>query len=113
MIGRVLDLRPDCLSAPVRFDLVALEAIMLWPKDDEARNEGEETATVAAGLETAKLLEAEALQELAQFAAAAMPLSQIHKRTTVMKGGPFVQGLISGEILFLSLKRTSCGSVHA
>jgi hypothetical protein len=35
MTGRFLDLRPDCLERPNRLDVETVEAIMLWPDDED------------------------------------------------------------------------------
>jgi hypothetical protein len=115
MTGETIEIRLDCLAAPLRSDLIGIESVMLWPRDIKARTEAEQAAVVAAGLEMAKGLNwgSDALLELAGVAADAIPLREIHKWTTVTKGGPFVQGLIAGEILFQSVSRSVINSPDA
>jgi hypothetical protein len=70
---------------PVRADLIPLEAIMLFPADIEARNQAEHTTRVAAALDE-EGMGADQLRLLAHSAAAALPLSQIHKQRPIGRG---------------------------
>jgi hypothetical protein len=115
MTAETIEIRRDCLAAPLRSDLIGIESVMLWPKDIKSRTEAEQAAVVAAGFEMAKGLNlgSDVLLELVGAAANAIPLREIHKWTTVTNGGPFVQGLIAGEILFQSTSRTATNSPDA
>jgi len=86
---------------------------MLWPNDAQLRTEAERTAEVQSGLELSDLLGRSDLLALARRAAEAVPLTEVQNRVAANKGGPFVQGLIAGEILFLSLFRVKTGAPDA
>jgi len=86
---------------------------MLWPNDAKLRTEAERTAEVQSGLEVSDLLGRSDLLALAKRAGQSVPLTEVQKRITAKKGGPFVQGLIAGEILFSAWFRVKTGAPDA
>lgn len=118
MKNRVLALRPDCMTDPMRGDLVPLEAIMLWPgdKDEASRAECENTVKIQFGIELAGTLPNGSLQsdeflQLASAAAMVTPLNDIRERAQNKLGGPFVKGFIAGRVLLTALERAPRGKM--
>lgn len=109
MTNPILDLPLDCIVRPSRPDLIKIEAMMLWPDDPTMRAEAEQTSVATFAAEIAHNLDDRMRLELVRVALAATPPRKIHERVTVEKGGPFVQGLVAGEILFFSLSRAALG----
>jgi hypothetical protein len=99
MVGRILDITQGCLTDTLEVDLIGTAATMLFPNDEIKRIEAEQTLFVSNQVKITRLLDVETLRDLVPVAADALPLREIQKRTTVTKGGPFVRGLASGEVL--------------
>lgn len=93
----VLELRPDCLGNPTKPDLGMIEAVMLFPDDQEKRREFQ----ISVGVETARgllvrgFLDPVLLDGFALYAPGSIPLPQINEAAQPR----FRDGVIAGALL--------------
>jgi hypothetical protein len=96
MKNQTLALRRDCLGDTTRLDLAVVEAHMLWPDDERARQRSIETATVQFGLSISSTFPQQILAGLLPIAAGAAPLPELQESAKK----PFFHGILAGRILY-------------
>src|SRR4051794_33361640 len=94
---RYLDLDETLVSSPSRIHLSILENAMLWPNDDRARDEAEQSALAFQGREIMRMggLDQVLVAQLVELAVDARPLPQIQDLAKT----PFRHGELAGMIL--------------
>jgi hypothetical protein len=92
------------LANATRLDLAIVEAMMLWPDDEDARAAATATATVAFYRATKPALTPEETENLIAMAADALPLGVIHNE---VRRSLFVSGTIAGQILIHAIGKRS------
>jgi len=83
------------MTAPTRFDLAKIEAVMLWPDDEAVRARMLNSVLVALAITASNDFTREGLVDLAKHAAVAAPMADIRKDAQER----FPQGLYAGKIL--------------
>ncbi|MDB5617433.1 hypothetical protein [Tardiphaga sp.] len=96
MKSQTLALRTGCLDDTSRLDLAVVEAHMLWPDDERARERSLETANVQFGVANSLNLPQYILAGLLPIAAEAAPLTELQE----VAKKPFFHGLIAGRVLY-------------
>ena len=74
-----LRLRPDCLTAPSRRDLLLIEAYMLWPDDARARIEAVSAGMVKIAKSRTSSMPRTELLEYIDFATDSPPLASVRQ----------------------------------
>lgn len=96
-----LDLPPECATSPTRVDVLLLEAFMLWPDDQTARQRAMASGILAHARELAAagVDREDMLSGLAQFALDVDPPETIRERARPR----FVEGLVAGLVVWRAL----------
>jgi hypothetical protein len=95
MLGAILELSGDSLEEMTQLDVLAVEALMLWPDDPVARNDALTTTTNEFANRHLPILPPDLLRSLFSTAHEAIPLKTIRQ----LAEGPFLHGCIAGIIL--------------
>ena len=91
----VLNLSPDCLDKTTQWDLSIIQAWMLWPHDEAARERAVVAVTGEFGRNTLPLLTEEMKNCLILLGSEAWPIAEISK----LAKKPFLNGGLAGKIL--------------
>ena len=100
---RVLDIHQSAIDHPIRLDLAMIEAEMLWPHDDGARNRAIKAAFAQQYIAAAKAQDSMIDAESAEALHAAPRLVNINEGAEV----PFRHGIVAGRILLESVVAAS------
>lgn len=95
MTGLKLNLAPECLTNPTPLDLDLVGAVMLWPNDQNARENAIQTSAVAFFRKVGADLSKADLVELMHLAADAQPLAQLQDESKIR----FEKGVRAGLYL--------------
>lgn len=93
---KVLNLRPDCLEDPTRYDVACLEAMMLWPDDESWRTRALETSFIEFNRPYLDVFPAEILRDYSKRAADALPVTTFQEE---VKKERFLRGVLVGGVL--------------
>jgi hypothetical protein len=95
-----IDISQSALKDPQRCDLVAIEALMLWPTETAKREAAAVAGKIAALRQHVETFDRAELIELTGLAADAVPLKHVQREVTKDESGsPYVAGLMSGWVL--------------
>jgi hypothetical protein len=90
-----LRLRPDSLDRPIRLDLAHVEALMLWPDDDDARERWQRAAIIDEGKDHLDEMPENLLRHYARDALNAPRLADLQPEAGKRK----IEGLLAGIVL--------------
>jgi hypothetical protein len=92
----VLELKPECLTQPIRMDLVDIEAMMLWPKDPQARYLWFRAASLEEGLARIDDMPVDLLRQYAKDAMTIPRVAELNKQNARR----MAYGLVAGWMIF-------------
>lgn len=98
----MLDLNISCLTAPVRMDLVSIEAMMLWPTDPSARDIWWRAAALEEGLDHIDKLPIDALRQYARDAMLIPRVDELNKRNKHRIEHGLILGITVYEAAYLA-----------
>lgn len=95
----LLKLRPDSLTRPLRLDLAKVEAIMMWPDDDDRQRAWWTAAMLEDGRHWVESMPIEVLQPYTRAALDAPRLPKLHEGADRR----FYHGILAGQVVLSTL----------